>query len=60
MLTGMSTKVNGLKIKLMDMEYNKIITEVATRVNGKTINNMVTALKNGPTAALTKVSTKKE
>ena len=60
MLMGMSTKVNGLKIKLMDMEYNKIIMEVATRVNGKTINNMVTALKNGLTAALTKVSTKKE
>jgi len=52
-------KVNGSKIKLMDMEYNKIITEVATKANGKTTNNMATASKSGPTAAPMKASTKK-
>ena len=52
--------MNGLKIKLMGMEYNKIIMEVATKANGKTINNMVMELKNGLMAAPTKVSTKKE
>lgn len=41
MLMVMFTKASGLKIKLMDMEFNKIITEVDTRVSGKTINNMV-------------------
>ena len=59
MLMGTSMKVNGSKIKLMDMEYNKIITEVATKANGKTTNNMATASKSGPTAAPTKASTKK-
>jgi len=52
-------RVNGSKIKLMDMEYNKIITEVATKANGKTTNNMVTVSKSGLTAAPTKVNTKK-
>ena len=59
MLMGTSMKVNGSKIKLMDMEYNKIITEAAMKANGKTTNNTVTELKSGPTAALTKESTRK-
>jgi hypothetical protein len=42
MLTATFTRVNGLKIKLMVMEYNKIIMEAATKVNGKTTNNRVT------------------
>jgi len=42
MLMGTSMKVNGLKIKLMGMEYNKIIMEVDTKASGKTTNNMVT------------------
>lgn len=39
---GTCMKVNGSKIKLTGMEYNKIITEVATKANGKTTNNMAT------------------
>jgi hypothetical protein len=60
MLMETFMKVNGSKIKLMDMEYNKIITEVGTKANGKTTNNTATVSKSGPTAALTKESTKKE
>ena len=60
MLMEMFMKVNGSKIKLMDMEYNKIITEVVTKASGKTTNNTVTASKSGQTAAPTKVNTKKE
>ena len=60
MLMEMFMKVNGSKIKLMDMEYNKIITEVVTKASGKTTNNTVTASKSGQMAAPTKVNTKKE
>ena len=52
-------RANGSKTKLTDMEYNKIITEVGTKANGKTTNNTVTAWKSGQTEVLTKVSTKK-
>ena len=52
-------RVNGSKTKLMDTEYNKIITEAVTKANGKTTNNTVTGSKSGLTAVLTRVSTKK-
>ena len=51
---------SGSTTRLTGMEFNKIIMEVATKANGKTINNMVMELKNGLTAAPTKESTKKE
>jgi hypothetical protein len=59
MLMGMSMKAIGLKIKLTDMVYNKIITEAVTKAHGKTTNNMVLELKSGLMAALTKGIIKK-
>lgn len=43
----MSTKANGQKIKLMDMEYTLTSTAADMRVNGLPINNMASELSNG-------------
>lgn len=51
---------NGLMIKLMDMAFTLILTEVDMRVNGTKINNMVSELNNGQTAPSMKDNMNKE
>jgi hypothetical protein len=43
MLKEMSTRASGQKIKLMVMEFIRILMVVDMRVNGSRINNMDTA-----------------
>lgn len=43
MLKEMSTRASGQKIKLMVMEFIRILMVVDTRVSGSRINNMDTA-----------------
>lgn len=56
----MCMKENGLKTKLMAMEYIRILMEVDTRVNGSKISNMDLVLSNGLMALSTRDSTSKE
>ena len=55
--TVMFTSVSGNMIRLMDMEFNKIIMEVDTKDNGLMINNMGTVLKPGLMVQLMWVNT---
>jgi hypothetical protein len=56
----MCMKENGLKTKLMAMEYIRILMEVDTRVNGSKISNMDLVLSNGLMVLSTRDSTSKE
>lgn len=49
-------RVNGLKIKLMVMEYNKITKVAVTKETGITINKMEKELKNGQMVQCMKAS----
>ena len=49
-------RVNGLKIKLMVMEYNKITKVAVMKETGITINKMEKELKNGQMVQCTKAS----
>ena len=60
MQKAMFTKVNGLKIKLMAMEFTLILMEVVTKDNGTKINNMDTESNNGLMVQSTKVNMNKE
>lgn len=55
----MYMRENGLKIKLMDLEFTLILMEVDMRVTGSKINNMVLALNNGLMELNTKDNTNK-
>ncbi len=46
MSINLAFKVIGLRIKLMAMEFIKILMEIATKATGETINNMAKDLKN--------------
>jgi len=47
MLKATYTRVNGSKIRLMAMEFNKTIKAAVMKETGRTINKMVKELKNG-------------
>ena len=60
MLKVMSMRVNGQKIRQMDMVYILTLMEAAMKVNGTKISNMDTESNNGQMVQSTKVNMNRE